>query len=137
MNVILPDVLRRDPGASQHALGQQFGQRAGSDAVGHNLGAGDEFDVGRVNHGDRVDVRQQFVVELKGVGRHLQHHGILRGEGVAHPGIHVGKPDALGALGLVEIGIAGSRDEIVLVDVQADVAGGHWCFLRHGTILLG
>jgi len=48
----------------------QTGQGPGRALVGHDVRAGDEDHVGWVDHGDRMDVRHQVVVERRHVGCH-------------------------------------------------------------------
>ncbi len=111
---------RRYPDRGQQAGSVQASQDSGSDLVGHNLGASDKGHVGWVDDGDRVDVRQQVVVDLKGVGRHLQDHGILGGEVFANPIVQVcqGHPPRRHDLVLVRVDSDG--DQVMFVHVQAD-----------------
>jgi len=45
----------------------------------------DQIDVRGMHERDRVDVRQQVIVRLEGVGRHLQDHRVLGRECLARP----------------------------------------------------
>ncbi len=117
-------VIRWHPDGRQQAGGVQAGQGAGGDLVGHDLGAGDERHVRRVNDRDRLDVGQEIVVELKGVGRHLQHHGIVMGEALAYPVVQVGEGHTPGRHHLVLVGVNGNSNEVVLVHVETDKALG-------------
>lgn len=84
-DTVVTNLVRRDPDLWQQPGGMQPGQGSGGNLVGHDLGASDERHVGRMHNRDRLNVRQQLVVELEGVGRHLQDHGVLAGEVLAHP----------------------------------------------------
>lgn len=126
----------RHPHRRKQAGGVKAGQGERRNLVGHHLGAGDQLDVGRMYQRDRVDVRHEVIVELEGVSGHFEDDGVLWGERLAHPTVEVGELDAAGVQDDVLVGVHGSGDEIVLVDVEADEAGRVSCRLRHCAMLL-
>ncbi|MBU0495550.1 MAG: hypothetical protein KKB13_27190, partial [Chloroflexi bacterium] len=70
-----------------------------------------------VRQGDRVHVGGQVVVQLEGVGGHLQGHCVLGRQSAAHPRSQVRKADALRAQDWVELGVYPAGYQIVLVCV--------------------
>ncbi|MBU1749301.1 MAG: hypothetical protein KKA73_16575 [Chloroflexi bacterium] len=81
-----------------------------------------------MDQGHRVHVGGQIVVQLKGIGAHLQDDGILGREGLAQPGVQARELDPLGAQYLVELRIDPAGHQVMLVTVQADEARrGGWC----------
>ena len=69
--------LGRNPDAHQQAFGQKARQNGGGDLVVHHLRTGDQRDVRRVHHRDRLDVRQEVLIHLPRVGGHFYHQRIL------------------------------------------------------------
>lgn len=127
--------LRRDPDAAEQAGGVQFGQTRGGDFVVHHRHTGDEFDVRRVYHRHRMDVGEQFIVELVAVTGHLQHHCILGRQRLADPGFQATQLDTLRAKHRLAVGCHPDGDQVVLVHIQSDKALRHWQILGHRSLL--
>ena len=125
-NAQIADLLRRDPDAHEQAFGEQASEVGSSDLVGHDLGTSDQGNVGRMDDSHGVDVGQQLIINLPGVGGHFDHHGIAWREGLLDPGFEVGELDALGTKQRVEIGIHAEGDQVVFVDVETDETDGDW-----------
>ena len=116
----LTHFLRWDPDTGQQAGGVQPGQDAGRDAVVHDLGAGDQGHVRRVDDGDGMDVRLQRVVDFPGIGRHFDDDGILGSEMAHDPGLEVGPEDLAGAEKLLLVAVHADGHKELLVDVETD-----------------
>lgn len=113
---------RRDPHGRQQAGRVEPGQDASCDLVVHDLGAGDELDVRRVDDGDRVDVRDQGIVHFPGVGRHFDHDGIVRSQMALDPTCEIRPFDLVRAEDLLQFAVHADGHEEMLVDVEPDVA---------------
>jgi hypothetical protein len=77
-----------------------------------------------VNDRHRVDARQQLVVDLPGVGGHLNDHGVSGGERLLDPAFQIGELHTLRTGQRSEIGIHAHGDHVVLVDIETDETDG-------------
>ena len=75
-----------DPHPFQQPGGVQLGQGQGGLLVRLDLHPHHQGHVGRVNGGHGMNLAFQAVAEQVGVGGHLQHHCILRGQAALDPG---------------------------------------------------
>jgi hypothetical protein len=90
--------------------------------VVHHRGLRDDLDVGRMHDGDGVDMRDQPVVYLPGVGRHFDHDGVQLGEVLSDPGFELVPGHAGRAADHAQFAVHGGGDHIVAVDVQPEEA---------------
>jgi len=111
----LAHFLRGHPDAVEQPGGVQFGQLCGGDLVVHHRHTGDEFDVRGMHHRHRMDVGEQFVVELVGVAGHLQHQRILGRQRLADPGFQAAQFDALWAKDRLAVGRHPDGDQVQFV----------------------
>jgi len=116
------DVGGGDPDGREKTFGVESGEGESGLAVSLDAGLGDELDVRGMDDGDGVDVWEEGIVEVEGVGGHLEDEGVGRREVLVNPSIEVGEEDLAVVKELVGVGIDGNSDEIVLVNVEADPA---------------
>ncbi len=77
-----------------------------------------------MDDGDGLDVRQQFVVDLKCICRHFQHHGIVAREVFGNPRRQLRVPDPPWTEHGLLVSVHRDGDEIVLMDIQTDEPRG-------------
>jgi hypothetical protein len=111
------------------------GQDTSRDLVVHDPGPRDKGQMGRVHHGDRVDVGQEIIVDLEGVGGHLQHHGIRAREALLAPAVEILQRHTLGTKTAFALRIESVGDQVVSMDIEADIPHRLWHCNRHRYIL--
>ena len=85
-----------------------------------------------VAHGGKSNRRQQ-VDHLPGVGRHLQGHGVAGAKLAGQPRLQVNVLDPARAVDRVLVAVDAVGHQVVLVDIQADVADDGNRSSGHGT----
>jgi hypothetical protein len=117
-------LLIRHPNAGQEAGRVQLRQNERGLLIVHHARLHDQGHVRRMHDGDRVDEGLQDVIHLPGVRRHFENDSVLAGQVLPGPGLHLTNRDAHRPEdGLLRV-IDARRQQVLLVQVQADPAPG-------------
>ena len=103
---------------------QQAGELDSVAAIGLDAGRGDELDAERVGDGDRGDQRHKLIVQQPGIGAGFEHDGIRLGQVVLGPARKGDEAKAARREDHGLLGIDGTDDQLVPVDVEGDEPGG-------------
>ncbi len=104
----------------------QLGQRERSFGIGLDGNPRDQGHMRGMDQGDRLDQGLQLIIDLEGVGGHLEHDSVGRGQMLLAPAGELGIRNALWAEDQRLLSVDPDGNEIVLVNVESNVAVG--CF---------
>jgi hypothetical protein len=75
-----------------------------------------------MDHRDGPDVRKEIIVDLPGVGGHLDYDLVIGAERPGDPPVKIEKCHPLRSDDLVEFSVHTERDQVVLVDIEPYIA---------------